>query len=110
MQIAKVIALLMPDSMSHDDTSELDLNQATAQPTALIRDADGKMKLEVVESAAQDRDFADQMRDTGCFRRGKPIVDPVTRQVVGYELEMISDPLDGPFMAPWLAKRERAAA
>lgn len=106
MQIAKVIALLMPDSMSQDGASGMQL----LKPTALIRDADGKMKLESVDEAQSDADFAQQMKDTGCFRRGKPIVDPTTRQVVGYELEMISDPLDGPFMAPWLAKRERALA
>jgi len=106
MQIAKVIALLMPDSMSQEDTSGIDVHQ----PTALIRDADGKMKLEAVADVSADRDFADQMNDTGCFRRGKPIIDPVSRQVVGYELEMVSDPLGGPFVAPWLAKRERALA
>lgn len=102
MQIAKVIALLMPDSLAQDDDGSVQ------QATALIRDADGKMKLETVDEATRDDNFAAQMKDTGCFRRGKPIVDPVSRQVVGYELEMISDPLDGPFMAPWLTKRERA--
>jgi hypothetical protein len=28
--------------------------------------------------------------DTDRFRRGKPIIDPVSREVVGYELERVA--------------------
>jgi hypothetical protein len=35
--------------------------------------------------------FAEQVVTTGCFRRGKPIIDPTTREVMGYEMEMLSD-------------------
>jgi len=30
---------------------------------------------------------------TGCFRRGKPIVDPLTHEHLGYEMEMIPQAL-----------------
>jgi hypothetical protein len=35
--------------------------------------------------------FDEQIMTTGCFRRGKPIIDPVTREVMGYEMEMMSE-------------------
>jgi hypothetical protein len=38
--------------------------------------------------------FARQAIQTGAFRRGNPIVDPVTRETLGYELERLSNPLD----------------
>ncbi len=55
--------------------------------TALVRDAEGQMSLESIEP---DSAFIDQIMSTGCFRRGKPIFDPVSRQVMGYEMEMIA--------------------
>jgi hypothetical protein len=50
----------------------------------LVRSADGGMKLEAVETAEELERTAES---TGCFRRGKPITDPYTREVIGYEME-----------------------
>ena len=52
----------------------------------LVRSPDGTVRLEAVKSAAE---FAETARNTGCFKRGKPIRDPATRQVIGYEMEEV---------------------
>jgi hypothetical protein len=52
----------------------------------LIRRADGSVLLEPVES---EEEFERAARTTGCFRRGKPIHDPETREVIGYEMEQV---------------------
>jgi hypothetical protein len=52
----------------------------------LIRRADGSVRLEPVES---EEEFERAARVTGCFRRGKPIRDPETREVIGYEMEQV---------------------
>jgi hypothetical protein len=88
MQTAEVIAFLMPDTAVEVFTGS---NSLTQGASALLRDAAGKITIEPV---TKDSAFVEQMMTTGCFRRGKPIVDPVTRQVMGYEMEMIAHPLD----------------
>ena len=52
----------------------------------LVRRADGSVTLEPVES---EEEFERAARTTGCFRRGKPIRDPETREVIGYEMEQV---------------------
>ncbi len=52
----------------------------------LVRSSDGRVSLEAVKSAEE---FDETARNTGCFRRGKPIRDPATREVIGYELEEV---------------------
>ncbi len=52
----------------------------------LVRDADGHVTLETVKSAEE---FDQTASTTGCFRRGKAIVDPDTRDVIGYEFEEV---------------------
>jgi hypothetical protein len=52
----------------------------------LIRRADGSVCLEPVES---EEEFERAARATGCFRRGKPIRDPETSEVIGYEMEQV---------------------
>lgn len=52
----------------------------------LIRDRNGKVSLEAVGS---QEEFDRAARSTGCFRRGKPIRDPETREVIGYEMEEV---------------------
>jgi hypothetical protein len=52
----------------------------------LIRRADGSVRLEPVRS---EEEFERDTRTTGCFRRGKPIRDPETREVIGYEMEQV---------------------
>jgi hypothetical protein len=52
----------------------------------LIRYADGTVRLEPVGT---EEEFERAARATGCFRRGKPIRDPETREVIGYEMEQV---------------------
>jgi hypothetical protein len=52
----------------------------------LVRLADGRVTLEPVESLEE---FERAARTTGCFRRGKPIRDPNTLEVIGYEMEQV---------------------
>jgi hypothetical protein len=53
---------------------------------ALMRDPSGRM---TVEEVVADKEFMKKLVDTGCFRRGKPIVDPASQRITGYEMEMI---------------------
>ena len=52
----------------------------------LVRRGDGRVTLEPVESLEE---FERTVRKTGCFRRGKPIRDPETQEVIGYEMEQV---------------------
>ena len=58
----------------------------------LVRDADGNVTLEAIES---EEEFDEVAGATGCFRRGKPIIDPETRDVIGYEMEEVLSLGDG---------------
>ena len=58
----------------------------------LVRDADGNLTLEAVES---EEEFDEVASDTGRFRRGKPIIDPETRDVIGYEMEEVESLANG---------------
>jgi hypothetical protein len=79
---AEVIALVLPDG-------ESTLSARTRGAQMLIRDADGQMSLQTVNPDSTLGQFA---MTTGCFRNGKPIVDPVTRETLGYEMEMVASP------------------
>ncbi len=52
----------------------------------LVRDGAGHVTLVAIQS---QEEFDLTARTTGCFRRGKPIRDPETRDVIGYELEEV---------------------
>lgn len=52
----------------------------------LVRRPDGRVSLEPV---ASEEEFEKTARTTGCFRRGKPIHDPYTHEVIGYEMEQV---------------------
>lgn len=73
----------------------LDEGEDRPQPVAelarhaqyLTRDARGHIELHAVESEEQ---FDRAARTTGCFRRGKAIRDPMSREVIGYEMESVS--------------------
>jgi hypothetical protein len=58
----------------------------SSSATLLMRNADGQMSLRTVNP---DSPFGRHAMRTGCFRRGKPIIDPVSRQMIGYEMEMV---------------------
>lgn len=73
----EVIALLL---------GEADAFSSSAQ--RLVRSEDGQISLEAIES---QEDFDQTARITGTFRRGKAILDPRTREVMGYEMEEVTD-------------------
>jgi hypothetical protein len=52
----------------------------------LIREEDGHLSLQAVSA---DSTFAHQSIQTGSFRRGNPIIDPVTNETIGYEMERL---------------------
>lgn len=73
----EIIALLYPEpAQSQDDSA--------GQVTAVLRDADGAME---VRRLKPDRGLLSRARLTGRFNSGKPIVDPLTREIIGYEIE-----------------------
>ena len=82
MRASEIIALLLPEPKQNAQ----DIREPA---TALLRDAEGRMSLQPITGAMT---FDEQVMTTGCFRRGKPIIDPMTREVMGYELEMIAAP------------------
>ena len=61
-------------------------NQLGEGAQRLVRRSDGRVSLEPVESLEE---FERTVRTTGCFRRGKPIRDPATQEVIGYEMEQV---------------------
>jgi hypothetical protein len=61
--------------------------EGAERATVILRDSHGKVSLK--QMAAADR-MVQRAADTDRFRRGKPIVDPVSREVVGYELERVA--------------------
>ncbi len=79
---SEVIALLLLDG---------DELAAAADPVAaarrLVRMPDGRVSLETVGSRDE---FARTAQHTGCFRRGTPICDPESREVIGYEMEEVT--------------------
>jgi len=78
----EVIALLLDESARERAKGPARLKGAQR----LVRLADGRVTLEAIESRA---DFEETARITGCFRRGKAIRDPATREVIGYEMEEV---------------------
>ncbi len=82
----EVIALLLDESGSDRKTGSY-----SDGATRLVRDVDGNISLEDIES---EEDFDRTARITGCFIRGKAIRDPETLEVIGYEMEEVSVPAD----------------
>lgn len=56
----------------------------------LIRERNGDISL---QPAALDSSFGQFAIQTGSFRRGSPIIDPVTMETIGYEMEQIAVPM-----------------
>jgi hypothetical protein len=81
---AEVIAMVMPEGEGTNGSA-----RTQRMATLLMRSADGQMSLQTVRT---DSELGQRAMSTGCFRNGKPIVDPVTRQLLGYEMERIPSP------------------
>jgi hypothetical protein len=74
MMDKEVIALLPPD----------DRTDGRWVSEALVRFADGRMAIEgLCEETARTEAPAAR------FRRSHPIIDPLTREVIGYEMEQV---------------------
>jgi ABC-type uncharacterized transport system ATPase subunit len=84
---AEVIALLVDEPVDGAEDSAIENTGAHR----LIRESDGRVSLEPIESQAE---FDRMAKDTGCFRRGRAIRDPKTFEVIGYEMvEITPSPL-----------------
>lgn len=77
---SEVIALLFPEQGPAS-------GPAVPFVMALLRDAEGLIQLRSVEPNPA---LLRRARIAGRLNSGKPIVDPLTREVIGYELEPIS--------------------
>lgn len=77
MDDTEVIAVLVA---GYDD-------DGAERATVILRDATGHVTMK--QMSAQEG-MAQRAANTDRFRRGKPIVDPVSREVVGYELERVA--------------------
>jgi hypothetical protein len=78
----EVIALLFPES--HPSTEG-----PTPVVTALLRDDQGAMEL---RNLRPDKALLRAARLAGRLNSGKPILDPHTREVIGYEIEPMAVP------------------
>jgi hypothetical protein len=78
----EIIALVLGDG----DERRWHAGQLSRGAHRLVRRPDGRVTLEPVES---EEEFERTARTTGCFRRGKPIHDPHTHEVIGYEMEQV---------------------
>ena len=56
----------------------------------LIRERNGQLSL---QTADLESTFGQYALQTGSFRRGNPIIDPITQETVGYEMERIPNPV-----------------
>jgi hypothetical protein len=78
----EIIALLLGESSERPWRAE----RFSAGAQRLVRDSSGRVSLEAIGS---QEEFDHAARNTGCFRRGNPIIDPETREVIGYEMEEV---------------------
>jgi len=79
---SEIIALLFPESHAA-------VEGARPVVTALLRDDQGLMEL---RNMAADTAVFRAARLAGRLNRGKPILDPHTREVIGYEIDPIAVP------------------
>ncbi len=55
----------------------------------LVREANGKVR---TQKANPEIEAGARAIQTGAFRRGKRIIDPVTLETLGYEMQRLLDP------------------
>ena len=78
----EIIALLLPESARVAEG-------ASPMVTALLRNGQGLMELRRLKP---DRKLLRRARIAGRFNCGTPILDPDTREIIGYEIEPIATP------------------
>jgi hypothetical protein len=96
----EIIALVLADASER----RWQAGQLGRGAQRLVRRSDGQVALEPVQS---EEEFELAARTTGCFRRGKPIHDPFTHEVIGYEMEQV--PLLRSAPQPDASSRSRGA-
>jgi hypothetical protein len=79
---SEIIALLLADAGEERWHS----GQFGKGAQCLVRRPDGRVSLKPVTS---QEEFERAARRSGCFRRGRPIRDPETREIIGYEMEEV---------------------
>lgn len=80
----EIMAVVLPDGSPGDLASAF----IATGTMLLLRYPDGRLALEPVsEPATRRTNWQDHVVASGCFRRSKPILDPVSREVMGYEME-----------------------
>jgi len=80
LEDSEVLALLFPEPAAHG-------KPATEQVMALVQDAQGEIALHTV---VPDKNLLRRARVTGRHKSGTPIIDPNTREIIGYELAPIA--------------------
>lgn len=86
-QAAEVIAVVLPDGTPEQPDAITDF--VATGTMLLVRHADGRMALEPVR---RDQSVSRPARATGMKSRSRPILDPVSREVMGYEMDLGSSP------------------
>lgn len=81
---SEVLGLLLNDAEDRRGASR----HRGGSAQILLRDADGCMRLQDV---SPDSAMGRQAMSTGCFRRRAPIYDPITREIMGYEMERVAE-------------------
>lgn len=81
----EVLATFVPDASP--------FASADGVPTAaiMVRSASGQWSLQPLDP---DGTLGQHALSTGAFRKGQPIVDPVSRRILGYEMEPLGNALD----------------
>jgi hypothetical protein len=75
LEDSEVLALLFPEPPAGGKPS--------GQVTAFVQDAGGNLALHTV---VPDSRMLQRARVAGRHKSGKPIIDPATREIIGYEL------------------------
>jgi len=80
LEESEVLALLFPEPAANGKpTSE--------QVMAVVQDAGGELTL---HNVVPDKNLLRRARVTGRYKSGTPILDPKTREIIGYELAPIA--------------------
>lgn len=78
----EVIAIFIDEGGEAEESGEIDFSHTSC----LLRDATGSMS---IKPARVSDAFRLGLENSGVFRRGTPIVDPESGEVIGYELEEV---------------------
>ena len=83
----EVLALLLDDVDTRPEAGGEGTPALLPRPTMLVRREDGQMTVEALGLHSAFRNH--RPTTTRVFRRGKPIIDPVTSEIMGYEMEEV---------------------